>query len=121
LNLQNNYPARGKSGIVDSQATSTASGFAAIDNTKWVLQYAALGFCNANASATIGMFETTASGSFSETGVFFQTLVTTTSGLLYIDLGDVGIQASDSGSRMGVFVGSCTLSWTLLTSGYYTE
>jgi hypothetical protein len=119
MDWENYYPARGKSGIVGLDVTSTASGMSAMADSKWIMQFAVFGFCNCATSATMGFFETTATGSFSETGVFFQTFLSATCGSIYLDFGKVGYQASQTNSRMGVFVGSCTLSWTFLSSGYY--
>lgn len=79
-----------------------------------------VGWSNMTTSATVALWESTATGSMADGSVFFQFSVSNTSGTFFLSMGDRGTQASDTNSQMGITTGAIAGTMTAVFAGYFT-
>jgi hypothetical protein len=115
MDILNHLPLRTK---VTLDGGLSATAFAAVANTRWVLTNFNLGWANMLDKATVTLWETSQTGSMANGSVFFQFMTSTTSGTYFLRMGDFGVEASAIFSRMGIMTGVVTGTFTAIFSGY---
>jgi hypothetical protein len=106
-------PARGKV-YIDGGGSATA--FVAQTGGRWVLTHAAMAYSQMVASATIALYEINSTDS----NVIWQGNISATVGFANINLGDVGCQASATGTRLMMYTAAVAGTFTGIFAGYYT-
>jgi hypothetical protein len=113
MNILNFPPARGKANI-DGGGSATA--FSAVTGARWVLTHGFISWANVTSSVTVSLYEIDAANS----GVLSLFMVSTTSGFININLGEIGVQASTTGTRLMFNTGAIAATIAGLFAGYYT-
>jgi len=113
MNFPIQSPARGRV-FIDGGGSATA--FAGVAGSRWVLTQGFVAWQNVIASVTFALYEI----NDSQSNAFIQLVMSTTGGFCNFDMGDVGNQASTTGTRLIVNTGSVVGTFTGIFAGYYT-
>jgi hypothetical protein len=113
MNYPIQNPARGRV-FIDGGGSATA--FAGVAGSRWVLTNGFIAWQNVVASVTFLLYEIDSTNS----NPFIQLTMSTTGGFCSMELGDVGNQASTTGTRLMMNTGAVVGTFTAVFSGYYT-